>query len=61
MTFCSAIFVAKPIFDGGNASLAMETLTELALERCDSARCAIETMGSLAERHGFYGPEWKGI
>ena len=36
----------------------METLTELALERCDTARCAIQLMGDLAVQYGFYGPEW---
>ena len=38
----------------------METLTELALERCDTARCAIQLMGDLASQYGFYGPEWDG-
>ena len=33
---CSAVFVGKPVYDGGNATLAMEGLTELALERCDT-------------------------
>lgn len=28
----------------------VQTLTELALERCDTARCAIQTMGMLAEK-----------
>ena len=28
---------------------------QLALERCATARCAITTMGSLAEAHGYYG------
>lgn len=55
---CSAVFVGKPVYDGGNATLAMEALTEIALERCDTARCAIQVMGYLAEKHGFYGPEW---
>jgi hypothetical protein len=35
---CSAKFVAKPVMAGGSAILHMETLTELALERCDTAR-----------------------
>lgn len=40
--------------------MKMETLTELALERCTSARCAIRTMGDFASRYGFYGPGWDG-
>nr|CCA15961.1 peptidase putative [Albugo laibachii Nc14] len=32
-------------------------LSKIALERCDSARCAIQTMGSLAEEHGFYSED----
>lgn len=57
---CSAVFTSRPVYDKGNATLAMEALTEIALERCASARCAVLTMGSLAEKHGFYGPEWGG-
>ncbi|KDO22960.1 hypothetical protein SPRG_11807 [Saprolegnia parasitica CBS 223.65] len=32
-------------------------LTKIALERCDSARCAIQTMGDLAVAHGFYSED----
>ena len=39
----------------GKALLNIIPLTEIALERCESARCAIETIGALAEQHGFYG------
>ena len=38
----------------------METLTEIALERCDTARCAITIMGDLASQFGFYGGGWDG-
>ena len=38
----------KPIFSGA-------ALMAVALERCKTARCAIETMGSLAHDHGYYG------
>jgi dipeptidase len=57
---CSSIFVATPVFDGGKAVMHLETLTELALERCDTARCAIQLMGDLAVQYGFFGPEWDG-
>ena len=55
---CSSKFVAAPVYAGGKAKMHMETLTEIAMERCDSARCAVEMMGNLAVQHGFYGPEW---
>ncbi|KAG1703096.1 hypothetical protein DVH05_008008 [Phytophthora capsici] len=32
-------------------------LTKVALERCDSARCAIQTMGDLAVKYGFYSED----
>lgn len=39
----------------GAALLNMIPLTEIALERCATARCAVETAGALAEEYGFYG------
>ena len=39
----------------GTANFNMHSLMEIALERCDTARCAILTMGNLAYKHGFYG------
>ncbi|KAF4047255.1 Peptidase family C69 [Phytophthora infestans] len=32
-------------------------LTKVALERCDSARCAIQLMGDLAVQYGFYSED----
>ena len=58
---CSAIFIAKPVnVPGGQAKLHMETLTEIALERCPTARCAIQVMGDLSMQHGFYGGDFDG-
>ena len=57
---CQSVFVGKPIFDGGKAAMHMTTLTEIALERCDSARCAIQLMGDFATKYGFYGSDWNG-
>ena len=42
-----------PLCDG-EALLDIGMLSRLGLERCGTARCAIETMGALAEVHGYY-------
>lgn len=57
---CSSVFVGKPVYAGGKAVFHMETLTEIALERCATARCAVQLMGDLSVEHGFYGPEFDG-
>ena len=50
----SPVDAIKPVSRGGGALLSIVSLGELALERCDSARCAVSLMGSLAETYGFY-------
>jgi len=37
----------------------IEDLTKIAMERCDTARCAVETMGGVAVEQGYYvnGPD----
>jgi len=52
---CAAKLVNIGIPDGGKALFCMESLMQVASERCATAVCAIETMGKLGERYGFYG------
>ena len=51
---CSARLVAygRPL---GDALWDVSTLMRVAMERCRTARCAIELMGKLAEEGGYYG------
>ena len=51
---CSAIFGAEPL-PGSKPLLGYMELTRLALERCCTAREAVDLMGALAEEYGFYG------
>lgn len=56
---CGAVFFARPIYaPKGTAILHMPVLTEIALERCDTARCAVQLIGDLAVRYGIYGTGW---
>jgi dipeptidase len=48
-------FIALPLSQGGKAAMKMETLTELAMERCATAKCAVLLIGELATKYGFYG------
>lgn len=54
---CFGLLSGKGIADGGTALFTVGNLMAVALERCDNARCAIRTMGDLAERYGFYGED----
>ena len=55
---CGAKFWTKPIYAGGQALFEIAELTQIALERCSTARCAIELIGELAETYGYYGASW---
>lgn len=57
---CSARLVNVPIFDGGKALFDISDLSRIALERAKTAREAIQIMGALGEKYGYYGAEWKG-
>ena len=57
---CSARFDAKPV-PQGKALLSIDELSRIALERASSAREAVEIMGVLSERHGFYGEGFEGV
>jgi dipeptidase len=50
-TSCSARILAPE----GSALLPIEELSRIALERTNSSRSAVLLIGSLAEKHGFYG------
>lgn len=55
---CPAVFVSKPVSDGGHALFDVSELSKVALERAKTARQAIEIMGQLAVNYGYYGAEW---
>jgi len=48
---------ALPRTLGGNSLFYVESLMQIALERCATARCAVETMGYWVEKEGFYGED----
>jgi len=54
---CAAKTIGFSPRHGGANLLCVEELTKIALERCTSARCAVETMGALSEQYGFFNTE----
>lgn len=53
---CSGVFGAIPLgAPNGTALFSIDVLTQIAMERATTAREAVQLMGQLAEKHGFYG------
>jgi len=52
---CSGIYGTKPAGQGGFATMSVDTLTQLAMERTTTSRAAVQLMGDMAVAHGFYG------
>lgn len=52
---CSGVFVASAVNQGGKALLSIDQLSQIAMERASTSREAVEIMGDLAVKYGFYG------
>lgn len=57
---CAARFWAAPTTAGGLARIEANELSRLALERCTTAREAVQLMGDFAVQLGFYAADWSG-
>ncbi|TMW65833.1 hypothetical protein Poli38472_003598 [Pythium oligandrum] len=57
---CGARFYSKPATQGGDALFDVTELSRIALQRSTTAREAIQIMGDLGVKYGYYGAEWEG-
>lgn len=54
---CPAFLFGKSVADGGSDLFSIGNLMVIAMERCKTARCAIQTMGDLGSKYGFFGED----
>jgi len=57
---CGAKLASTPVSSGGSALFSIRGLTRIAMERCETAQCAVDLIGSLAVKYGIYGEVWEG-
>jgi len=57
---CAAKLWAAPVTAGGKARIEVREMSQIALERCQTAKCAVSLMGEFAEKLGFYAADWSG-